>query len=432
MIDAPLMPETQSLSDLLRAAGLHYRVFDLGRRVTVIEQGRFSEMEAGNRPYAYPLLRQAWMGIVFWEPSDKTHNAVWFVKWLLDEQGLPIPAARDDFLRRVLDRRSRDDGAKGLLSDVLEANPYAFRPAEERMAVFHAKAGRMMGGSPSVHYDFVRAYLRAPSRGDWTTLGYQGIADVVARDDFLRRVLDRRSQDDGAKGLLSDVLEANPYAFRPAEERMAVFHAKAGRMMGGSPSVHYDFVRAYLRAPSRGDWTTLGYQGIADVAARLDADGNVELLAAAIPGMPAQPLTAFCQGLENVRVPLPVAEALAERAGKAASADEAAACVRGLSYTQATALRDGAIETLLSRDMGGEKEVLSAISNRAWESLRHDRLAGLFLNRLAGCEPALFNAVMADLLYLPGMREPLLTAMRNPDRPPHVAAAIGGLFEAYA
>lgn len=345
MIDAPLMPETQSLSDLLRAAGLHYRVFDLGRRVTVIEQGRFSEMEAGNRPYAYPLLRQAWMGIVFWEPSDKTHNAVWFVKWLLDEQGLPIPAARDDFLRRVLDRRSRDDGAKGLLSDVLEANPYAFRPAEERMAVFHAKAGRMMGGSPSVHYDFVRAYLRAPSRGDWTTLGYQGIADV---------------------------------------------------------------------------------------AARLDADGNVELLAAAIPGMPAQPLTAFCQCLENVRVPLPVAEALAERAGKAASADEAAACVRGLSYTQATALRDGTIETLLSRDMGGEKEVLSAISNRAWESLRHDRLAGLFLNRLAGCEPALFNAVMADLLYLPGMREPLLTAMRNPDRPPHVAAAIGGLFEAYA
>ena len=344
MTDTSSMPEIQSLSDLLREAGLQYRVFDLGRRVTVIERRHFSEMEAGNRPYAYPLLRQAWMGIVFWDPADQAHNAVWFVKWPLDEQGLPVPAARDDFLRRVLDRRSRDDGAKGWMGDVLEANPYAFRPAEERMAVFHAKAGLMMGQPPSAHYEVVRAYLRAPSRGDWTTLGYQGIADV---------------------------------------------------------------------------------------AARLDADGNAELLAAAIPGMPTQPLTAFCQCLENMRVPLPIAEALAERAGKAASAEEVAACIRGLSHTQATDLRDGTIGTLLFRDMGKEKEVLSAISNRAWESLRSDHLAGLFLNRLAGCEQALFNAVMADLLYLPGMRESLLTAMRNPERPPHVAAAIGELFKAY-
>ena len=107
--------------------------------------------------------------------------------------------------------------------------------------------------------------------------------------------------------------------------------------------------------------------------------------------------------------------------------------IRGLSYTGATALRDETIETLFSRDIGKAKEVLLAISNRAWESLRRDRLADLFLDRLAGCEggQALFNAVMADLLYLPGMREPMLKAMRNPQRPAHVAAAIGGLFAAY-
>ncbi|MGB0722121.1 MAG: DUF3549 family protein [Gammaproteobacteria bacterium] len=344
------MSDIQSLSDMLHASGLQYRVFDLGRRVVSLSQKLFGEIENGNKPYPYPLMQQAWLGVVFWDRDDKTRNAVWFVKLPLDEQALLIPAARDDFLRRVLDRRKNVD------------------------------AGEV---------------------GD---------------------------------GPMAGALEDNPYAFRPADEVMAVFHAKATRVLGEGPSEFYDFTRAYLEDTEKGDWTVLGVQGIADVCARLDKHDNDALLADALAVMPVEPLAAFCRALESESIPLPVARALGERAGRAKDAPVMAACIRGLSYAQAAGLRDDIIGTLLSRDAGSHPDVLMAVSNRAWESLANERLTALFLERLAesGEGQDFFNTVVADLLYLPGMRGPLLKAIRDPDRSPAVSAAIGGLFKAYA
>jgi hypothetical protein len=36
--------------------------------------------------------------------------------------------------------------------------------------------------------------------------------------------------------------------------------------------------------------------------------------------------------------------------------------------------------------------------------------------------------VMADLLYLPGLRTPLLTQLRNPQRSDALAGAVGAMF----
>jgi hypothetical protein len=55
----------------------------------------------------------------------------------------------------------------------------------------------------------------------------------------------------------------------------------------------------------------------------------------------------------------------------------------------------------------------------------------LFLERLAenSAGQEAFNLCMADLLYIPGMREPVLASVRDPKRSEKLSIAIGALFQ---
>lgn len=94
-------------------------------------------------------------------------------------------------------------------------------------------------------------------------------------------------------------LAENPYTFRPAEAKMASLHAKLARQLEQAPSTYFEGLCHYLAAPTPEGWQTLGVQGFADLAERLQDERNLALVCKALPKLPQEPLYALCQSLEN-------------------------------------------------------------------------------------------------------------------------------------
>ncbi len=186
------MHSLPTLGGLLEKANARYRVFDLGRRVVKLPNSRFGQIERGEQPYPLPLQQQAWLGILFWDRSDPGQHFVWFLRFPLDEVGQLQVAARDEFLESVLRALGDSRGDAAGIQTAQEESPYAFRPREERLAAFHAKALVALGQAPSRYYAHARDYLAGkPGYEQWAFVGLQGLADVVARlddDDNAARV----------------------------------------------------------------------------------------------------------------------------------------------------------------------------------------------------------------------------------------------------
>lgn len=350
------MSAFSTIGEFLDQTGTRFRVFDMGRRVEKIPRDEFARFEAGKSPYPYPLQQHAWLGILGWNPDEPEERIIWFLKLGLDETGMLSLAARDDFLRRVV--AAAEDRARAREEGVEEAETSA------------------------------------------------------------------------------DAMEDNPHGFKPKEERMAVFHAKALKSLGLPPSRYFEHARDYFAGkPGWDQWAFVGLQGIADFAARLDEDDHEALLAAAVPHLPDSPLQALCHALENSRFGIALAESLAQRLRAELEGDGrpdvVASIVRGLSHCQAGGLRRQLLTEVLETPVGSDVNVLAAIAGRSWADLGEPDVGQRFVEALArskGGQEA-FNHIMADLLFIPGMREPLLAYLRNPERSSELARAMGALFQ---
>ena len=262
---------------------------------------------------------------------------------------------------------------------------------------------------------------------------------LVARDELLHRLLEsfgETTDQDALKAHLETVLQNNPHAFRPKPERMAVFHARVTAALQQPASQYYlhacDYFSGHLGWEQ---WSFLGYQGIADLAARLEQNGNRQRIMTAIPALPAPPLEALCHCLENFTLPPDIARALHNRA-RASLAQEhpdpqiLSACLRGIANTRSTELKQQLIGAVLSHPIGRRADLLVAISGRAWEALLDDRLRDLFLERLADNDQGedFFNNVLNDLLFIPGLRNNLRAALRNRQGSSRLGDAIERFF----
>jgi len=276
-------------------------------------------------------------------------------------------------------------------------------------------------------------FLRMP-------LDEQGKLLQAARDDFMHRLIERigeKMQADSEGQQLESALQDNPYSFKPKDERMAVFHARISQLLSAPPSRFYAHAQHYFSGqPGWEQWSFVGYQGIADLAARLDQENNETMVSGAIAALPAQPLIALCHCLENETLSRPISQALLDRVEqelRQATPDPVllAAAIRGSARSSAPALQRALISHILTSPGGSHIEILTALSGRAWEQLLDDELCHLFLERLAenSAGQEAFNLCMADLLFLPGMRQPILGAVRNPDRSARLSSAIGALFQ---
>jgi len=283
------------------------------------------------------------------------------------------------------------------------------------------------------HADPFIWFLRFP-------LDEQGKLLQAARDDFMHRLVEQLGSKpqiaQGGDGM-ETALQDNPYSFKPTDNRMAVFHARASRLLKQPPSRFYQHARAFFQGTLGWDqWPFVGYQGIADMAARLEQETNEQILREALPQLSSKPFIALCHCLENEHLPLPIAERIVERVGMELEREQPdiqliGSGIRGVSRSRSATLPRKLIEEVLQAPCAQDPEILAAIGGRAWEALNQESIARPFLEMLArnNTGQVFFDHCLADLLYLPGMREPLLKELRRPDRSTALSQSVGAFFQ---
>ncbi len=341
-----------NLRTFLHHSGAQYRVFDMGRRVIKLSAQTFIDFEDAVKPYPYPLQRTAHIGIMFWNPEHADQHYIWFLKFPLDEQGLLIQPARDEFLLMLLDR-----------------------------------------------------------------VGESMLASA-----------------DGQQ--LEGALKDSPYAFKPTEDKMAAFNAQATYCLGLPASDYYrDALAFYIGERDIADWPTLGKQGVADVASRLDDGGETLGLIETIPKLPDEPFFVLSNFLENVDPEAGIVEVLAQRLNaelqeKHADINRVCACLRAASNSHVTGLVDQMVLKVLKHNCSQHIEVLATVSGRIWRVLNNQTTCQLFVERLAENDHGYdgFSLLLADAMYMPGLREPIMNALRSPKRSALLARRVGRMF----
>ena len=185
------MQPMETLSDLLQQLQGQYRIYDMGCRLSKLSSTDFKKFEEGHKAYPLPWLRHAWVGILSWSPTSPKLGAssptIWFLKLPLDERGLLIQAARDEFLNQLLETigtNMLDEQASAEWAEQLKHSNLAFTPDQARMAAFHAQASITLEQPASRFYPAVRSYMSSEdSQQNWQELGLQGFADFAMRLD---------------------------------------------------------------------------------------------------------------------------------------------------------------------------------------------------------------------------------------------------------
>ncbi len=342
-----------TLGEFLHQSGAQYRIIDMARRVTKIANDDFADIELANKPYPYPLQKKAHFGVVFWNPKDAEEHYIWFLSFPLDEQGLLLQAARDEFLVMLLDR--------------------------------------------------VGECMLAANEGE---------------------------QIEGA-------LKDSPYTFKPRDDKMAAFHAQASHQLGLPASQYYPAALAYFTGKTDSEqWQNLAMQGVADVAMRIEDKSDMNQFIAAHTTLAESPFITLCQHFENRILPTALVETFAAYLNAQLTSSTPhigliSACLRAVSYSKAQGLVDDMVKQTLNHSVAGRNiEVLATISGRLWRVLEQPTLCQLFLTQLAENEAGQqgFSHIIADAIFMPGLREPIMTVLRSPDRTPALSQCVGHMF----
>jgi hypothetical protein len=271
-------------------------------------------------------------------------------------------------------------------------------------------------------------------------LDEQGKLLQAARDDFMFQLMERlgnlASQSEDQRTQIESALEQSPYAFQPKQERLAAFHAQLTVALGHPPSRYYEHAKRYFSGELGWDqWSFIGYQGIADMAARYAEDDNTPRLATAIPHLPPTPFEALCHVLENQAIPTTLAQALLERTRAALASDKPdpqvlSAALRGISFSTSINHRKAVLKAILEHPVARRSDLLAAVAGRAWHDLEDADLRGQFLEQLACNDQGqdFFDQLLGDLLFMADCRPGLRESLRNPHRSEQLSQAIGAFF----
>ncbi|OOF24408.1 hypothetical protein BZJ17_00705 [Salinivibrio sp. IB574] len=176
------MESFHALSTLFDHAQCQFSVYDLGRRVCLLDDAEFRAVEANQQPYPYPLRHHAHMAVAFWPKGGAPW--VWFLKMPLDERGLLSHTAMGDFLQYVSAAMGENLSAtpNKAQREKLANNPYTFTPTDDKMAMFHASLTYSLGRPASQYYEQAQHYLNGELGWDnWQGVGLQGLADICVR-----------------------------------------------------------------------------------------------------------------------------------------------------------------------------------------------------------------------------------------------------------
>ncbi|MDH5765315.1 MAG: DUF3549 family protein [Gammaproteobacteria bacterium] len=273
--------------------------------------------------------------------------------------------------------------------------------------------------------DLVIWFVRFP-------LDASGKLTTTIRDDFLYRLIKKQESDSEE--------DTNPYGFKPKQEHMACFHAKAALILNQPASKFYAHAQDYFAGkPGYDQWAFVGFQGIADMAARLSENSNLACITIALPQLPTQSLDALCQCLEHEVIPDKLSDALAQRlttelAANSINSNLISLLIRALSGSANNQLCSESIKQVLSSSVATDAEIIASISGRCWLYLKQQDMMQQFLENLAHCPEGqeFFNMVILDLVNIPGMQDSLNAAIRSSERSPQLAKAIGELLQNFS
>lgn len=260
-------------------------------------------------------------------------------------------------------------------------------------------------------------------------LDERGLLLLATRDDFLHHILESITETKGTD-FKNQTMDNNPYGFTPREDKMAIFHAKISHQLYKPPSQYYAHARDYFSGKTGFDqWQFVGLQGIADVTVRLEDDNNAQILASSFAHLPTTPLVVLCSCLENKEIDETLTGEIARRISTALGNGDAtvvAAGLRGLSYSRDLHTVNTTLHAVLSNPAGQNVEVLAAIAARCWYILEDNELRLLFLESLASCDAGqkAFNNILADLLYMPDLRQLILDDFSHSNCSRQLARAI--------
>ncbi|HET8806774.1 MAG TPA: DUF3549 family protein [Methylophaga sp.] len=270
-------------------------------------------------------------------------------------------------------------------------------------------------------------------------LDEQGLLIPQARDAFLVMLLERVGESmlaatDGQK--IDGALKDSPYTFTPREEKMAAFNALATYHLTLPPSPYFDTAYQYFTGQTDADhWQNLAMQGVADVAVRLNGPDELQGLIQSLPNLPDVPFQTLCNFLECAQPAINLLEQLSQLLATELQKQEpnsanVMACLRAASNSPAQGLLAGMVEQTLKHDCSRDIDILAVIGGRCWTVLKQLHLANLYCEQLAlnnAGQPG-FSQLLADLLYMPELREPVMQALRSKERSNALAIAVGEMF----
>lgn len=326
------METIHTLTQLLTNSDCQYQVFDLGRRIKQIDAKTFADTEKGQLAYPFPMQRKAHIAIAYW--NEEQQPWIWFLKFDLDERGLLKQSDIGNFIKYVIE----------------------------------------------------------------------------AMGTRLNQELTEEQQEK---------LANNPYTFKPADDKMAVFHSQIRATMDLPCSQYYEHAQLYFSGGLEWDkWHTVGLQGVTDICARLGLEQNGVNLRKALKHLPSEPLYALLGALEHTTLPAKLAHNLAQMAQEQIDSEHPdlfllSALTRALSGAESS-ISKPIVDNILASARLSHQEILIGIAGRCWHWLSDATTAEQFLLRLAQTgNQTLFNQLFADLVMLPELRMVVLPLLHS-------------------
>ncbi|MBW8191750.1 DUF3549 family protein [Neiella marina] len=173
-----------TIDQVLTLGNCQYSVYDMGRVIRRIDKQNFVDFEQGAAPYPYPIQGHACFAVVFSKPDQVHTPYLWLLKLPLDEVSKLVFAARDDFLRMVIEALGQDIANAEIDTEALNNHAYSLKPSMEKLAVLNARIRAKLHQPASIYYESAHNYFtQYPSETGWQAIGFQGIADLVERMD---------------------------------------------------------------------------------------------------------------------------------------------------------------------------------------------------------------------------------------------------------
>ena len=310
-----------------------------------------------------------------------------------------------------------------------EVYPFPFRQNAWLACILKSNQTKANTQKSKETEDTVIWFLKLP-------LDETGCLNLGTRDHFIKTIVDKILHK-GEEAGLAEALEDSPYVFKPDQERMASFHATLGKNLRQTPSQYFNAVVDYLSSDMAQDnetWQTLGVQGIAELAVRVNEAKYETLIEKAITQAVSPIVSALCHALEHESLPASLERLIIEKLQTEKDPLLQASFLRALSRSE---LNDNLLLPLfgllgsLTECQDDDVHAIAALAAKCPHWLgQNPQLLRIIMEKLAHREDAYiaFKQIAAELSQHSDTKQPLWSLLRGNHVSPKLAQAVSYLF----